>query len=99
MRIEILNKAMMKQNSACSHCRIKFQKKKRKEKKVKSKNAGREKESKNLKTRNHEHYRKIDKRCESKHIVRQQTGSKFFSSHQRELQKQKRRQGGADHIF
>jgi hypothetical protein len=50
MRIEILKKAMMKQNSACSHCRIKFQKK-RKEKKVKSKNAGREKESNNLKTR------------------------------------------------
>jgi len=36
MRIEILKKAMMKQNSACSHCRIKFQKK-RKVKKVKSK--------------------------------------------------------------
>jgi hypothetical protein len=30
MRIEILKKAMMKQNSACSHCRIKFQKKKEK---------------------------------------------------------------------
>jgi hypothetical protein len=45
-RIEILKKAMMKQNSACSHCRIKFQKK---IKKVKSKNAGRDKESKNFK--------------------------------------------------
>jgi hypothetical protein len=60
---------------------------------------GRKKESNNLKIRNHEHYRKSDKRCESKHLVRQQTGSKFFSSHQRELQKQKRRQGGADHLF
>ena len=50
MRIEILKKAMMKQNSTCSHCRIKFQKK-RKVKKVKSKNAGREKESKNFKNR------------------------------------------------
>jgi hypothetical protein len=51
MRIEILKKAMMKQNSACSHCRIKFQKKKVKKLKVKSKkeNAGREKESKNFK--------------------------------------------------
>ena len=28
MRIEILKTAMMKQNSACSHCRIKFLKKK-----------------------------------------------------------------------
>lgn len=44
MRIEILKNRVMKQNSACSHCRIKFQKKnKRKVKKVKSKNAGREK--------------------------------------------------------
>lgn len=49
MRIEILKTAMMKQNSACSHCRIKFQKKIIKVKKVKSKNAGREKESKNFK--------------------------------------------------
>ena len=39
MRIEILKKAMMKQNSTCSHCRIKFQKKS-KVKKVKGKNAG-----------------------------------------------------------
>jgi hypothetical protein len=45
MRIEILKTAMMKQNSACSHCRIKFQKK------IKSKNAGRKKESKNFKNR------------------------------------------------
>lgn len=46
MRIEILKKAMMKQNSACSHCRIKFQKK-RKVKKVKMR--GGKKESKNFK--------------------------------------------------
>lgn len=32
MRIEILKKAMMKQNSTCSHCRIKFQKKKKSKK-------------------------------------------------------------------
>ena len=47
MRIEILKKAMMKQNSTCSHCRIKFQKKIKVKKvkiKVKSKNAGRKKE-------------------------------------------------------
>lgn len=45
MRIEILKPAMMKQNSTCSHCRIKFQKKKKVKKKVKSnnKNAGRKK--------------------------------------------------------
>lgn len=48
MEIEILKKAMMKQNSTFSHCRIKFQKK-RKVKKNQSKNAGREKESKKFK--------------------------------------------------
>ena len=41
MGIEILKKAMMKQNSACSHYRIKFQKK---IKVKKNKNAGRERE-------------------------------------------------------
>jgi len=47
MRIEILKTVLMKQNSACSHCRIKFEIKKRKVKKVKMR--GGKKESKNFK--------------------------------------------------
>jgi hypothetical protein len=46
MRIEILKKAMMKQNSACSHCRIKFQKKNQSKKKQKVKMRGRKKKVK-----------------------------------------------------
>ncbi|MCC9070966.1 hypothetical protein LNQ49_05055 [Flavobacterium sp. F-65] len=47
MKIEILKTAMMKQNSASSHCRINFKKNKVKNKKSKKKKAG-DKKSKNF---------------------------------------------------